>query len=124
MMRVLFVCGKARHRSPTAAHVAQRWSVLEADFAGLSRDADEAATPELLDWADVIMVMETRQKKRLRSRFDPPRSDVKVISLDVPDKYGLMDQELVGILDRKLRHHFGPPDEDSHASNQNKGAET
>lgn len=40
MSRVLFVCGKARKRSPTAADVAGRRFGCATDFAGLSNEAD------------------------------------------------------------------------------------
>jgi predicted protein tyrosine phosphatase len=41
MLRALFLCGKARIRSPTAADLAARLGGMEVDFAGLSEDADE-----------------------------------------------------------------------------------
>lgn len=109
MTNVLFICGKARRRSPTAAQVAQRWPSIRADFAGLSRDADEPLTPEHLARAEKIFVMEPRQKKRLTSRFGPPGPGVTVVSLNIPDRYEVMEQALVDDLVDKLTHHFGPP---------------
>jgi len=41
MTNALFICGKARMRSTTAADISARWDGIEADFAGLSNDADE-----------------------------------------------------------------------------------
>ena len=72
MKRVLFLCGKARKRSPTAAQVLHDWPGIDADFAGLSNDADVLVTPEHLEGADVIMVMEHRQNTRLTSQLGPP----------------------------------------------------
>ncbi|MCY4334041.1 MAG: hypothetical protein OXC60_05140, partial [Litoreibacter sp.] len=51
------------------------------DFAGLSRDADEQLSTEHLDWADIVFVMETRQKKKLTSRFGPSLRLKRVIVL-------------------------------------------
>lgn len=110
MKRVLFICGKARKRSPTAAQVMREWPDIEADFAGLSKDADVLVTSEHLEWADVIMVMENRQKKRLASLIGPLPPNIAVIALDIPDRYEFMDPELADLLMRKLCHHFGPPD--------------
>jgi predicted protein tyrosine phosphatase len=109
MTKVLFICGKARKRSPTAVEVASNWPELLADFGGLSKDADERVTQEQLEWADVVMVMEHRQKARLRNIMGPLPSHTKAISMNIPDNYDFMDETLVDILKRKLTHHFGPP---------------
>ena len=66
MANILFICGKARKRSPTAADVVSRLSAVETDFAGLSNDADERLNLEHIKWADTIAVMEKRQLSRLR----------------------------------------------------------
>lgn len=104
MTRLLFICGKARQRSPTAADLAQSWG-YETDFAGLSRDADEPLTPEHLDWADMIFVMERAQKKRL-TRIAPVPAGKRVICLDIPDRFAYMDDSLVTMLQNKLSHHI------------------
>ena len=44
MKRVLFVCGKARVRSPTAAQVFANWEGIRTDFGGISTDAGCAAS--------------------------------------------------------------------------------
>ena len=103
MTKVLFICGKARMRSPTAADLVLGWGG-EADFAGLSHDADEKLSSEHIEWADVIFVMETRQKKRLNALFGPLLKDKRVVSLGVPDKFAYMQPELVAVLSKKLAH--------------------
>lgn len=108
MKRVLFICGKARQRSPTAAQICDLWPDVSADYAGLSRDADEPLTQEGLDWADTIFVMERSQKKRVARTIGALPAGKRLISLDVPDKYEFMQDELVEILKTKLTHHFGP----------------
>ena len=108
MTNVLFICGKARMRSPTAADVLTRWPGMATDFAGLSRDADEVLTPEHIEWADMVFVMETRQKKRLRTLFGQKVSGLNLISLDIPDRFEAHNQELIKILTQKLTAHFGP----------------
>lgn len=103
MTRVLFVCGKARMRSPTAAQVVAGWAGIEADYAGLSRDADEMLSAEQVDWADVICVMERRQKKRLGDLFGSRLKDKRVVVLGVPDDFAFMEPALVERLRPKLR---------------------
>ena len=103
-MKVLFVCGKARMRSPTAADLAARFDGIQTDFAGLSRDADEILTPEQIEWADAIYVMERRQKKRLTAKFLAHLAGKKLRVLDIPDNFGYMDARLVELLRIKLAH--------------------
>ena len=109
MTRILFICGKARMRSPTAVEVAQAWPNLAADCAGLSRDADEPLTREALEWADVIFVMETRQKKRLSPLFGAVAKGKSVVSMDIPDRFSFMEPDLVEQIDKALTRRFGPP---------------
>ncbi len=109
MKRVLFICGKARMRSPTAADLARdRWGI-EADFAGLSNDADEKLSTEQVAWAEAIFVMERRQKARLSTRFGPALRGKRVAVLDVPDRFGYMEPALVALLIRRLERHLGSP---------------
>lgn len=103
MTKILFICGKARMRSPTAADIVLAWGG-KADFAGLSHDADEQLSLEHIEWADEIYVMEARQKKRLNSMFKSLLKDKRVVSLGVPDKFAYMQPELVALLSVKLAH--------------------
>jgi predicted protein tyrosine phosphatase len=100
---VLFICGKARMRSPTAADMVASWHGFETDFTGLSKDADELLSSEHLDWADIIVVMEKRQKSKLSSQFGAQLAAKRVVALGVADKYDYMEPALQEILHQKLR---------------------
>ncbi|WP_270726576.1 phosphotyrosine protein phosphatase [Shimia sp. Alg240-R146] len=89
-------------RSPTAAQVAAEVFGVKADYAGLSKDADEPMTPEHLEWADLIVVMERRQVSRLKGLFGAVPAGKKVVSLGIADKYAFMQPELVELLEAKL----------------------
>ena len=104
MTQVLFVCGKAKQRSPTAADLALGWG-WQAEFAGLSNDADEPVTRDHIDAAEVIYVMEARQRKRLNTLFGSTLKGKRIVCLNIPDKYQYMQPELVAILTRKLKPH-------------------
>ncbi len=101
MTNVLFICGKARMRSPTAADILARWPGIDTDFAGISNDADEKLSLEQIQWADMVFVMERRQKKRLRNQFGPNKAGLKLVSLDIPDNFNAHDPVLVEILTKK-----------------------
>ncbi|MEM7271100.1 MAG: phosphotyrosine protein phosphatase [Pseudomonadota bacterium] len=104
-MKALFICGRARHRSPTAAEIVSGWPGVEADCAGLSKDADEPLSDEQLDWANVIFVMEKHQKKRLTQNF-PAAKGARIICLNVPDRFRYMDPALIERLEPLLHPHL------------------
>lgn len=98
MIRALFICGKARARSPTAAQVFSGWPGVSADFGGISRDADDALSADQIDWADLILVMEPRHARRLTDRFGRIMNGKRVVTLDIRDRYTFMQPELVNEL--------------------------
>ncbi len=89
-------------RSPTAADICAEQEGMETDFAGLSNDADEKLSSEQIDWAEVIFVMEQRQKKRLNALFGDLLHNKRVICLNIPDRFAYMQPELVDLLRQKL----------------------
>jgi predicted protein tyrosine phosphatase len=106
MIRALFICGRARARGPTAAQIAAQMEGVRADCGGLSNDADDSLSPEQLEWADTVFVMEARHKTQLAAKFQGSLRGKAIINLDVPDLYSFMQPELVEILTNKLRTHL------------------
>lgn len=102
MSNILFVCGKARRRSPTAAAVAAKHLGQQTDFAGLSADADERIGTEHLAWADTIVVMEKRQLSRLKRQVAAHLKDKRLVCLDIPDSFEFMQPELVELVVARL----------------------
>lgn len=98
-------------RSPTAADISAQWDGIQADFAGLSNDADERLSVEHIEWANIIFVMERRQKARLSQLFGSSLNETRIVCLNIPDNYGYMQPELVELLKPKLMSHLrcGPP---------------
>ena len=70
MLRVLFVCSQNKLRSPTAEHVFASYPGIECASAGPNNDADNALTAELVDWAQVIVVMEKQHRTKVSTRFE------------------------------------------------------
>ncbi len=102
MTRNLFICGKARMRSPTAAQIVGEIAGVETDVAGLSKDADERRSREQLHWAVLVVVMEKRQLARLNAVHRAALKGKRVINLDIPDRYSFMQPELVA----RIRQHL------------------
>ncbi len=102
MKKVLFVCSQNKLRSPTAEAVFSNESNLEVASAGLDNDAKVTVTPELVEWADIIFVMEKNHKNRLQKKFKEYINKQRVVSLGIPDNYDYMDPELIEIFKRMI----------------------
>ena len=106
MKRVLFLCGRNRLRSPTAERVFSNRDDLEVGSAGLDHDADEVCTPEWLEWAEIVFVMEKRHRALLSKRFRPHLKRARIVCLDIPDDYEFMQPELVRLLQARVTPHL------------------
>jgi predicted protein tyrosine phosphatase len=91
---LLFICSQNRLRSPTAEQLFSHYPGIEAMSAGTNNDAETALDGELIDWADLIFVME---KAHLGKR---------VVCLDIPDDYDFMDPALVRLLEAKVPRYL------------------
>lgn len=100
-MRILFVCGRARARSPTAEQIFSRWPGVEAASAGVSDDADEPVEADHLAWAEIVVVMERVHRRKLTRRFGPALRHVRIVCLDVRDDYAFMEPALVSLLEAR-----------------------
>lgn len=102
MTHVLFICSQNKLRSPTAEAVFTGWPGIDVDSAGLNHDAVVPLSPEQLEWADVIFVMEREHRNKLHRKYKRHLNGQRVIILNIPDDYACMDPELVEILKRKV----------------------
>lgn len=101
---ILFVCSQNRLRSPTAEQVFSGRPGLEVTSAGLNNSATVPVTPELIEWADIIFVMEKSHRNKISKKFKLSLKNKRVICLDIPDEYEFMDQELVDLLEERVKH--------------------
>lgn len=106
MKNVLFVCSQNRLRSPTAEQIFSKRHDIEVSSAGTNNDADNPLNRELVEWADIIFVMEKAHLNKLRQRFRSALKDTRMICLDIPDRYQFMDPELVRLLEAKVSRHL------------------
>ncbi|MEM7237996.1 MAG: phosphotyrosine protein phosphatase [Pseudomonadota bacterium] len=100
-MRLLFICGKGRARSPTAAQIFER-DGFSTDFGGVSKDADDALSADQIEWADLIFVMEQRHRIRLGDAFGRILRGKRVITLAIRDRYSFMATDLIAELELKV----------------------
>jgi len=105
MRHLLFVCSQNRLRSPTAEAVFDSYDGIEALSAGTNADAATTVTGDLIEWADIIFVMESTHRNKLNKKFRPLLKTKRIVLLGIPDDFEYMEPTLVSLLkDRVSRH--------------------
>lgn len=102
MRKVLFVCTANLDRSPTAEALFQGWrGKWEAASAGIMPALGRnPLTRKLVDWADLILVMEPVHMQFICANFKCNPNKVRV--LDVSDQYVRDNPELIRELQSKV----------------------
>ena len=106
MRNILFICSMNRLRSPTAEAIFSEIAGLSVDSAGLNLGADVMLSPEQLEWADIIFVMEKMHLRKLNEKYRHHLKGKRIIVLGIPDDYEYMDDKLVEILQRKCKSYL------------------
>ena len=106
-LKVLFVCDANRLRSPTAEAIFTGRPHLDVKSAGLATQATVPLTIELLEWADLIFVMEKRQRNTIQSRFKEIYRRKRIVCLYIPDDFEFMDPELIVLLEERVTPYLG-----------------
>jgi predicted protein tyrosine phosphatase len=102
MKKLLFLCSQNRLRSPTAEAVFSEYEGLEVESAGLDHYAELPVSTEMIEWADIIFVMEKSHRNKLSKNFQPFLKSKKVICLDIPDDFEYMEPLLINLLKKKV----------------------
>jgi predicted protein tyrosine phosphatase len=75
---------------------------LERSACGRGAGPQTPLTPEQIDWADIIFVMEKTHLSKLSKRFKKHLNGKRVVCLDIPDDYEYMQAELVKLLEARV----------------------
>lgn len=106
MPNLLFICSKNQWRSPTAEGLFKNHPVHKARSAGTSDKARIKINAKLLQWADVVFVMERKHKQLLQQRFGEGINQKEVVVLDIEDNYQYNDPELIAYLTTALKPYL------------------
>jgi predicted protein tyrosine phosphatase len=104
--KILFVCNSNLNRSPTAEEIFKTDKKLSVRSAGFWKGSRNVLTEELLDWADIVFVMEKSQREEIERRFPKHFRSKFIISLRIPDIYNFMDPELVHLIKERTKGYF------------------
>ncbi|WP_406824466.1 low molecular weight protein tyrosine phosphatase family protein [Pedobacter sp. KACC 23697] len=105
-MNILFVCSRNKWRSATAETMYKNHPEHQVRSAGTEPSARIKINAKLIIWADLIFVMEKKHKQRMTERFPQEVDEKEIITLDIPDDYQYMDEELIGEIDSKVAHYL------------------
>lgn len=92
-------------RSPTAEETFKGDPRLEVKSAGVSRNAVVPVTGELLNWADMVFVMEKKQQDTIQTEFKEFKNQ-QIISLNIADCYDYMDPVLIDKLKKEVEPYL------------------
>ena len=101
-MNILFICSRNKWRSRTAETIFKTVQIHNVKSAGTENEARIKVTEKLINWADLIFVMEKKHKERLRDKFGQLIADKEIVTLDIKDDYKYMDGELIEILETSV----------------------
>lgn len=94
---ILVVCGRNKKRSRTAEHIFKNDDRFNIRSVGLSLKSDRKISENDLNWADLVFVMETDQRAKIRELYrhlELPKIEI----LNIADDYEFMNEELVEML--------------------------
>lgn len=101
---ILVVCGRNKRRSRTAEHIFRHDDRFNIRSAGLSPQSNRKLSENDMNWADVVFVMETEQRTKIRELYrhlESPEIEV----LHIPDDYEFMNEELVDMLTDRINDY-------------------
>ncbi|GAA3531209.1 hypothetical protein [Zobellella aerophila] len=105
-MNLLFVCSENRLRSPTGEEVFSTFENINAIGCGTNSDAETPVSGDLIEWANIIFVMEKTHRNKVSKKLKDLLKGKKLVCLDIPDNYERMDPDLVRLLKSKVTKHL------------------
>lgn len=104
-MNLLFVCSENRLRSPTGEEVFSSYEGFKAIGCGTNSDAETPISGDLIEWADIVFVMEKSHRNKVAKKFKDLLVGKKLVCLDIPDEYDRMDPVLIRLLEAGVSRH-------------------
>ena len=102
----LFICSRNQWRSRTAEDIFKNIEGLSVRSAGTSNVARIRVNKKLLEWADLIFVMEKSHKQILNHKYPCTVKSKQIVILEIPDEFQYMNAELIDILEIAIQPHL------------------
>lgn len=105
-MNLLFVCSRNKWRSRTAETIFKDLAGHTVRSAGTENEAVVRISEKLIDWADLVFVMEKHHRTRLIEKFGDKTRQKEIIILEIEDDYQFMDPELIEMLQTSVEPYL------------------
>lgn len=106
MSKLLFICSRNQWRSLTAEKIFEHLEGYQVRSVGTEENARIKVTAGHIGWGDIIFVMEKKHKSKIQSKFNEELLGKTIICLNIPDDYGFMDEELIGLLESSVSEYI------------------
>lgn len=104
-MNLLFVCSENKLRSPTGEEHFSQFDGISAIGCGTNSDAETPLSGDLIEWADIIFVMEKTHRSKVNKKYKDLLKDKKLVCLDIADNYDRMAPSLIRLLENRVSKH-------------------
>ncbi|OAZ98694.1 low molecular weight protein tyrosine phosphatase family protein [Halomonas sp. G11] len=104
-MNLLFICSENRLRSPTAESVFAAYPGIKAIGAGTGVNAQTPVSRDLIEWANIVLVMEKHHQDEVARTYRDVLKDKPLVCLDIPDHYEFMEPELITLLKERVTEY-------------------
>jgi predicted protein tyrosine phosphatase len=98
---ILVICGKNKRRSRTAEFMFKNDARFNIRSAGLSPKSDRKLSANDLNWADLVLVMETDHRSKIKELYKLMQLP-KIEVMFIPDEYEYLEPALVELLNDKV----------------------
>ena len=75
---------------------------VEAIGCGTNSDAETPLSGDLVEWADIVLVMEKSHKNKVSKKYSDLLKGKRLVCLDISDNYECMQPELVKLLEMRV----------------------
>jgi predicted protein tyrosine phosphatase len=75
---------------------------IHAIGAGSNADAETPVSGDLIEWADIVFVMEKSHKNKISKKYKDLLKGKRLVCLDIPDVYECMQPELIKLVEAKV----------------------
>ena len=78
---------------------------MNAIGAGTNSDAATPVSGDLIEWADIVLVMEKSHRNKVAKKFREQLKGKRLVVLNIPDQFEYMQPELVDLLKTRVGRH-------------------
>ena len=100
---ILVVCGRNKRRSRTAEYLYKNDSRINIKSAGLSAQSEVVLNAKLVEWADLIIVMDNNQKNRIQNQYKANKIP-RIENIRIKDEYDYLNPVLIQLLKERINN--------------------